>query len=101
MGKLLKIGIVAEIITIILVLSTLFEVDFGRCLNDYGDGKLYNGEAYFNYINYSNTEAKKDDIVMTLCINNNYGECEVRWDFVILKNTMKENEQCCYCHVVG
>ena len=101
MSTLLTIGIIAEIITIILVLSTLFEIDFGRCLNSDGDGKLYNGEPYYNYINYSNTDAEKDDIVMTFCINNNYGECEYRYDVVILKNTNRENEPCCYCNVVG
>lgn len=46
------------------------EVHKGVCLNDQGDGKLYNGEPYYNYISYARTDAKKGDEVITVCILN-------------------------------
>ena len=67
----------------------LFEIDFGRCLNDDGDGKLYNGEPFYNYISYHNI-AEENDIVMTFCINDHYGDCWERFDFIVLKNTKGE-----------
>lgn len=40
------------------------EIDFGRVLNNNGDGKLYNGESYYNYIAYPDCY-KQNDIIMT------------------------------------
>ena len=41
------------------------EIDFGRVLNNDGDGKLYNGESYYNYIAYPD-KYKENDIIMTI-----------------------------------
>ena len=46
------------------------EIDRGVCLNENGDGKLYNGEPYYNYISYSCTDAKAGDEVISLFILN-------------------------------
>ena len=89
MGKYLKIGIIAEIIVVFLLLCYRFiDVDFGRCLNSEGDGKLYNGEPYYNYINYNgHVNANYDDIIMTISLNDFNNECVKRWDYVIFQNT--------------
>lgn len=63
------------------------EIDFGRVLNEQGDGKLYNGEAYYNYIAYPD-RYHTDDIVMTVCllnpVNNYDDDIIVRTDFRLL-----------------
>lgn len=41
------------------------EFDKGICLNSDGDGKVYNGESYYNYINYSRTDASEGDELIT------------------------------------
>ena len=46
------------------------EYDKGICLNAQGDGKLYNGEPYYNYISYARTNAQPNDEVITVCILN-------------------------------
>ena len=86
MNKTIKyiIGIITSII--ILFVLNIFEIDFGRCLNNTGDGKLYNDETFYNYISY-NGIAKENDIVMTFSINDIYGDCAWRGDIVIFKNT--------------
>ena len=87
MNKIINciIGIVIGII--FLFSFKVLEIDFGRCLNNAGDGKLYNGEPFYNYISYQNTTAQQDDIVMTLVINDfKYKECMWRGDVVIFRN---------------
>ena len=87
MNKTIKciIGIIIGVV--FLFGFSIFEIDFGRCLNDAGDGKLYNGEPFYNYISYQNTTAQQDDIVMTLVINDfKYKECMWRGDVVIFRN---------------
>jgi len=86
MEKVVKYITYLLIIIISLFSLDIFEIDFGRCLNDAGDGKLYNGEPYYNYISYRDI-AQENDIIMTFCINDFYGECAWRGDIVILKNT--------------
>ena len=86
MNKTIKCIIGIFIGVVLLFSFKVFEIDFGRCLNDAGDGKLYNGEPYYNYISYKDI-AQENDIIMTFCINNFYGECAWRGDIVILKNT--------------
>lgn len=46
------------------------EIDKGICLNEQGDGKLYNGEPYYNYISYRQTDATPGQEVITICILN-------------------------------
>jgi hypothetical protein len=46
------------------------EIDRGICLNANGDGKLYNGEPYYNYISYRDTGAIEGDEVVTLTVLN-------------------------------
>ena len=87
MRKVIKVIAIAFAVVIVAFVANIFEIDFGRCLNDDGDGKLYNGEPYYNYISYHYTDAQEDDIVMTFCINDRYGDCLERWDWVVLKNT--------------
>ena len=87
MNKTIKCIIGIFIGVIFLFSFKVLEIDFGRCLNDAGDGKLYNGEPFYNYISYQNTTAQQDDIVMTLVINDfKYKECMWRGDVVILRN---------------
>ena len=88
MNKTIKCIIGIFIVVILLFGFKVFEIDFGRCLNDAGDGKLYNGEPFYNYISYRYTSAKQDDIVMTFSVNDfKYKECLWRGDIVILRNT--------------
>ena len=78
----------------LLAISTLWmnhrtDVDFGRVLNEDGDGKLYNGESYYNYIAYPE-QYHTDDIIMTICIlnplNNECDDIIYRTDCRIFKN---------------
>lgn len=84
-----KIIIIAGTILtgIIAWLAHRTEVDFGRVLNEQGDGKLYNGEAYYNYICYPD-KYHTDDVIMTVCLlnplNNYYDDIVVRTDFRLL-----------------
>lgn len=88
MNKTIKCIISIFIGVVLLFGFKVFEIDFGRCLNDVGDGKLYNGEPFYNYISYRYTSAKQDDIVMTFSVNDfKYKECLWRGDIVILRNT--------------
>ena len=85
MNKSLKIGIIAEIILLVLILLSKFDINFGRCINDFGDGKLYNGEPFYNYICYGDI-AQQNDIVLTLSVSDNNGDWLERWDWIVLKN---------------
>ena len=78
----------------LLAISTLWmnhrtDIDFGRVLNEDGDGKLYNGESYYNYIWYPD-QYHTDDIIMTICIlnplNNECDDIIYRTDCRIFKN---------------
>jgi len=63
------------------------ELDKGVCLNNQGDGKLYNGEPYYNYISYASTDAKAGDKVLTVFIlnplNNYCDDYIYRHDWII------------------
>ena len=73
---------------ILTILNPFVEVTVGRCTNDLGDGKVYNGEPYYNYIRYNENKVHENDIVITGFILNEYGECEVRlFDAVVCKDT--------------
>lgn len=78
------------LVTIFILISLLYsftDIVIGRCVNDLGDGKEYNGEPYYNYIYYDSETIHENDIVVTGFILNRYGECEYRvFDKVILKD---------------
>ena len=82
------------IITTLILFTAIWtmyrtDVDFGRVLNEDGDGKLYNGESYYNYIAYPD-QYHTDDIIMTICIlnplNNECDDIIYRTDCRIFKN---------------
>ena len=65
------------------------EFDIGRVLNAEGDGKLYNGEPYYNYIAYP-TYYDENDIIMTISfmnpLNNECDDMITRMDIRLLRN---------------
>ena len=81
--------IVTGIIFSVLALAFLFvQIEFGRVTSSDGDGKLYNGEPFYNYISYSCVDnADVNDIVLTISVNDTEGDCMYRFDRVILRNT--------------
>lgn len=75
------------LMVVLTVLNPFVDVAVGRCTNDLGDGKVYNGEPYYNYIRYNENKVHENDIVITGFILNKYGECEVRlFDAVVCKD---------------
>lgn len=83
-----------KIIITILLASAIWtahrtELCIGRVLNDQGDGKLYNGESFYNYICYPE-RFSQDDIILTVDLlnpTNNYCDDVVfRYDIRLLKN---------------
>lgn len=72
----------------ISILNPFVDISVGRCMDNAGNGKEYNGEPYYNYIKYDENIIHENDIVVTGFILNEYGECEYRlFDKVILKDT--------------
>lgn len=68
-----KILVVLGIFTLALVSYTATvrtEYERGVCLNEQGDGKLHNGEPYYNYISYASTNAHTGDEVFTVLVLN-------------------------------
>lgn len=65
------------------------DIDFGRVLNENGDGKVYNGESYYNYIKYPE-KYHTDDIIFTICLlnplNNECDDIIIRHDIRLLEN---------------
>ena len=75
------------ILSLILVLNPFIEVTVGRCTDNLGNGKEYNGESYYNYIKYNESEVFENDIVVTGFILNSDGECEERlFDKVVFRD---------------
>lgn len=75
-------------LVLLTLLNPFVDVTVGRCVDNAGNGKEYNGESYYNYIKYDESEVHENDIVVTGFILNSYGECEERlFDVVILKDT--------------
>lgn len=73
---------------ILMFVNPFIEVTVGRCMDNAGNGKEYNGEPYYNYIKYDELKIHENDIVVTGFILNKDGECEVRlFDKVIFKDT--------------
>lgn len=76
----------------ISLLNPFADISVGRCMDNAGNGKEYNGEPYYNYIHYDENIIHENDIVVTGFILNEYGECEERlFDIVVLKDTPFEN----------
>lgn len=65
------------------------DIDFGRVLNNDGDGKLYNGESYYNYIAYPDRYSE-NDIILTVCLlnplNNECDDIIIRQDVRLFQN---------------
>ena len=75
----------------ISLLNPFVDISVGRCLDEQGNGKEYNGEPYYNYIKYDENIIHENDIVVTGFILNKYGECEYRlFDKIILKDAKGE-----------
>ena len=75
------------ILSLILVLNPFIEVTVGRCTDNLGNGKEYNGEPYYNYIKYNESEVFENDIVVTGFILNSEGEYEERlFDTVVFRD---------------
>ena len=77
---------------IILALVWLFirsDLSVGICLDAEQNGLLYNGEPYYNYISYSETDATEGDLVVTYTLLNPLNDyCDdivVRTDWIIKK----------------
>lgn len=78
---------IISLMVLLTVLNPFVDISIGRCTDNAGNGKEYNGEPYYNYIKYDESEVHENDVVVTGFILNEYGECEVRlFDKVILKD---------------
>lgn len=81
---------IISLMILLTVLNPFVDITVGRCIDNAGNGKEYNGEPYYNYIKYDENIIHENDIVVTGFILNEYGECEYRlFDKVILKDTKK------------
>ena len=79
---------IISLMMLLTVLNPFVDISVGRCIDNAGNGKEYNGEPYYNYIKYDENIIHENDIVVTGFILNEYGECEYRlFDKVILKDT--------------
>lgn len=71
----------------LILLNT--EIDFGVCLNNQGDGKIYNNDPVYNYISYASTSAQAGDKILTVFfLNPTNMECDdyiYRHDFIITR----------------
>ena len=83
---------IISLLVLLTVLNPFVDVTVGRCTDNFGNGKEYNGEPYYNYIAYDSETIHENDIVVTGFILNKYGECEFRlFDKVILKDTKEKS----------
>lgn len=79
---------IISLMVLLTVLNPFVDISVGRCVDNAGNGKEYNGEPYYNYIYYDSETIHENDIVVTGFILNEYGECEERlFDVVVLKDT--------------
>ena len=79
---------IISLMVLLTVLNPFVEITVGRCVDNAGNGKEYNGDSYYNYIYYDETRFHENDIILTGFILNTEGECEERlFDVTILKDT--------------
>lgn len=82
--------ILLAVLAFVLLLVWKVDIDLGRCLDNAGNGKLYNGEEFYNYISYAGTTAAENDIVLTVCVLNPFDtspdDIICRFDWVVLKD---------------
>lgn len=66
------------------------EITVGRVLDSEGNGKLYNGEPYYNYIHYDTDRFSTNDIILNIDLmnplNNYCDDVLIRTDFLLFKN---------------
>lgn len=74
------------LMAVMTLVNPFVEVTVGRCTDNLGNGKEYNGEPYYNYIKYDASEIHENDIVVTGLILDSYGEAEERFDVVVFKD---------------
>lgn len=74
------------LMAVMTLVNPFVEVTVGRCTDDLGNGKEYNGEPYYNYIKYDASEIHENDIVVTGLVLDSYGEAEERFDVVVFKD---------------
>ena len=79
---------IIALFVVLMALNPFIDISVGRCIDNAGNGKEYNGEPYYNYIKYDETQIHENDIIITGFILNSEGECEERlFDKVILRDT--------------
>lgn len=70
-----------------------FELARGTCLDNEGNGRLHNGEPYYNYISYKDTSAVDGSEMLTVFMYNpltTYGDdIKYRWDIVLKKGDQR------------
>ena len=80
--------LIISLMMLLTVLNPFIDVTVGRCIDNAGNGKEYNGEPYYNYIKYDETEIHENDIIITGFILDGEGECiERMFDVVVFKDT--------------
>ena len=76
--------ILIAIIASLIITNSGIGISHGIMLNDDGDGKLFNGEPYYNYISYARVEgAKAGDEIITFDIHRNLDDIIFRADWVL------------------
>lgn len=89
MKRILTITLLSVITLSSLWIVNRCELDVGRVLDNNGNGKLYNGEEYYNYIHYDE-RFKEGDIVVTFDLlnpfNNYCDDIIYRTDYRLFKN---------------
>jgi hypothetical protein len=78
--------LIISLMVLLTVLNPFIDISVGRCTDNAGNGKEYNGEPYYNYIKYDASEIHENDIVVTGLVLDSYGEAEERFDVVVFKD---------------
>lgn len=90
MKKTLYIAVISAIALCSAWIYHRTDFDIGRVLDNQGNGKLYNGEPFYNYIAYDESRFRQDDIVLTFCflnpLNNTCDDIIYRFDSTLFKN---------------
>jgi hypothetical protein len=79
------------IVSVLIWLTIRSEICIGICMDNDGNGFLYNGEPYYNYISYSGTDAIYGDVVVTYDLLNPFNtytdDIVYRADFIVENKT--------------